>query len=65
MQRTKKSSYGNTGRRAAIGSALALGLAATSGAAYAALDCASLTTITPEASTITSATVVTPPASER
>jgi len=41
--------------------ALALGLTATS-QAYAALDCASLTTITPDASTITSAALVTPPA---
>jgi feruloyl esterase len=62
MQRTKRSRYGTSGRPAAIGAALALGLAATSGAAYAALDCASLTTVTPEASTITSATLVTPPA---
>src|SRR6266850_6011080 len=62
MQRTKRSRYGTSGRPAAIGAALALGLAATSGAAYAALDCASLTTVTPEASTITSAILVTPPA---
>jgi feruloyl esterase len=35
---------------------------AASGAAHAALDCASLTTVVPEASTITSAAIVTPPA---
>ena len=62
MQRTKRSRYGASGRPAAIGAALALGLAATSGAAYAALDCSSLTTVTPDASTITSAALVTPPA---
>ena len=62
MQRTKRSRSGSSGRPAGIGAALALGLAATSGAAHAALDCASLTTVTPEASTITSAAIVTPPA---
>src|SRR5438876_603719 len=62
MQRTKRSRSGSSGRPAGIGAALALGLAATSGAAHAALNCASLTTVTPEASTITSAALVTPPA---
>ena len=62
MQRTKRSRSGSSGRPAGIGAALALGLAAVSGAAHAALDCASLTTVTPEASTITSAAIVTPPA---
>ena len=45
-----------------IGIALALGLAGASGATQAALSCASLTSVTPEASTITSAGIVTPPA---
>src|SRR4030095_2736963 len=49
-------------RRTGIGAALAFGLASASGVAHAALDCASLTTVTPEASTITSAAIVTPPA---
>ena len=62
MQRKRKSRSWSSGRHAGIGAALALGLAATSGAAYAALDCASLTTVTPDASTITSAALVTPPA---
>ncbi len=41
---------------------IALGLALASGGAHAARDCASLTSVTPEASTITSAAIVTPPA---
>jgi feruloyl esterase len=45
-----------------IGFALALGLTAAPGAAQAALSCAQLTSVTPEASTITSAGMVTPPA---
>src|SRR5437667_7760640 len=45
-----------------IGVALALGLAGASRATQAALSCASLTSVTPEASTITSAGIVTPPA---
>jgi len=48
--------------RNGIGIALALGLAGASGATQAALSCASLTSVTPEASTITSAGIVTPPA---
>src|SRR6266513_312253 len=39
-------------RRGSIGVALALGLTAVSGAAQAAMSCDSLTTVTPEASTI-------------
>src|SRR5437660_4714712 len=62
MQRKRRSKSWCSGRPAGIGAALALGLAAASGAAYAALDCASLTTVTPDASTITSAALVTPPA---
>jgi feruloyl esterase len=61
MQCKRRSKGWSSGRRAGIGAALALGLAAASGAAYAALDCASLTTVTPDASTITSAALVTPP----
>src|SRR5256885_11162539 len=49
-------------RRGSIGLALALGLTAVSGASQAGLSCASLTSVTPEASTITAATLVTPPA---
>src|SRR6266480_2176500 len=49
-------------RRGSIGVALALGLTAVSGAAQAAMSCDSLTTVTPEASTIASAAIVTPPA---
>src|SRR6266581_258799 len=49
-------------RRGSIGLVLALGLTAVSGAGQAALSCASLTSVTPEASTITAATLVTPPA---
>src|SRR5256714_8229867 len=62
MQCTKRSRSVSRGRPAGIGAALALGLVATSGAAHAALKCADLTTVTPEASTITSAAIVTPPA---
>src|SRR3954465_14181033 len=61
MQPTKRSRCVRSARIAGMGAALALGLVA-SGAAHAALDCANLTTVTPEASTITSATIVTPPA---
>ncbi len=49
-------------RRGSIGLVLALGLTAVSGASQAGLSCASLTSVTPEASTITAATLVTPPA---
>src|SRR6267378_43384 len=49
-------------RRGSIGLALALGLAGVSGASQAGLSCASLTSVTPEASTITAAALVTPPA---
>jgi len=62
MRRKRKSKSWSTGRPAGIGAALALWLAAASGAAHAALDCASLTTVAPDASTITSASLVTPPA---
>src|SRR5437016_10405209 len=55
MQRTASNGIG-------IALALALGLAGASGATQAALSCASLTSVTPEASTITSAGIVTPPA---
>src|SRR5882762_4545549 len=48
-------------RRGSIGLALALGLAGAS-ASQAGLSCAELTSVTPEASTITSAAIVTPPA---
>jgi feruloyl esterase len=48
-------------RRDSIGLALALGLAAASGASQAALSCANLASVTPEASNITSATMVTAP----
>ena len=51
-----------TGRCAGIVAALTLGVAAVPGTVQAALNCASLTTVTPEASTITSAAIVTPPA---
>src|SRR5256885_561613 len=61
MQRLKRSRCVSSARFA-MAAALALGLVATSGAAHAALDCASLTTVTPEGSTITPATIVTPPA---
>jgi feruloyl esterase len=49
-------------RRGSIGLALALGLTAVSGASQAGLSCAQLTSVTPEASTITSTAIVTPPA---
>src|SRR2546423_2086520 len=62
MQCTKRSRSVSRGRPAGIGAALALGLVATSGAAHAALKCADLPTVTPEASTITAAAIVTPPA---
>jgi len=48
-------------RRGSIGFALALGLAVASGASQAALSCANLASVTPEASNITSATMVTAP----
>ncbi len=48
-------------RRGSIGFAFALGLAAASGASQAALSCANLASVTPEASNITSATMVTAP----
>src|SRR6266571_3522086 len=49
-------------RRGSIGLVLALGLTAVCGAGQAALSCVQLTSVTPEASTITAATLVTPPA---
>src|SRR6266480_6253654 len=61
----KRDHWGDVMQRTAsngIGIALALGLAGASGATQAALSCASLTSVTPEASTITSAGIVTPPA---
>lgn len=64
MERTRTSrneGSGSSRRRAGIGAALALGLATASGATHAALDCASLITVTPDASTITSAALFTPP----
>src|SRR5580765_2232056 len=45
------------GGNGSIGFALALGLAAASGTTHAALSCAQLTSVTPEAATITSAAV--------
>lgn len=48
------------GKMRSIG--LALGLTAVSGVSQAAVDCAGLAAVTSEASTMTSATVVTPPA---
>ena len=62
MQRTRRSISWSIGRPAGIAAALAVGLAGASGTTEAALNCASLTTVTPEASTITSAALVTPPA---
>src|SRR3954468_10373668 len=62
MQRATRSASVVRGRPIGIAATLALGLIAASGAAHAALDCAHLTTVTPEASTITSAAIVTPPA---
>src|SRR5437588_12319181 len=49
-------------KHAGIATALALIVAGASGTVQAALNCASLTTVAPEASTITSAAIVTPPA---
>jgi feruloyl esterase len=46
--------------RRSIGFALALGLTAASGAAQAALSCEQLASVTPEASTVTSAAVTVP-----
>src|SRR5437764_6829472 len=51
-----------SGKRAGIAAALSLIVAGVPGTVQAALNCASLTTVTPEASTITSAAIVTPPA---
>ena len=48
------------GTRRSIGFALALGLTAASGASHAALSCAQLASVTPEASTITLAAVTGP-----
>jgi len=48
-------------KRGSIGLALALGLAAASAASQAALSCANLASVTPEASNITSAMMVTAP----
>src|SRR5438270_639751 len=62
MQRSTRNRSWSGGRSAGIGAALALGLVGASGTTQAALNCASLTTVTPEASTITSAALVTPPA---
>src|SRR6266496_4293994 len=50
-------------RRGSIGLVLALGLTAVCGAGQAALSCVQLTSVTPEASTITAATLVITPAS--
>jgi feruloyl esterase len=61
-KRRKSSRSARSGTRTSILATLALGLAGASGATQAALNCASLTTVTPEASTITSAALVTPPA---
>src|SRR5437016_13012004 len=65
LRARKRDHWGDVMQRTAsngIGIALALGLAGASGATQAALSCASLTSVTPEASTITSAGIVTPPA---
>src|SRR5215471_10859096 len=65
MQRTISSRSGESASnrcRVAIGAAVALALSAAPAASHAALDCASLTSVTPEASTITSAALVMPPA---
>src|SRR2546430_15435136 len=64
LRARKRDHWGDVMQRTAsngIGIALALGLAGASGATPAALSCARLTSVTPEASTITSAGVVTPP----
>src|SRR5256885_5399740 len=65
LRARKRDHWGDVMQRTAsngIGIALALGLAGASGATQAALSCASLTSVTPEASTITTAGLVTPPA---
>src|SRR3989442_6491194 len=68
LRARKRDHWGDVMQRTAsngIGIALALGLAGASGATQAALSCASLTSVTPEASTITSAGIVNPPATIR
>src|SRR5207245_4466840 len=65
LRARKRDHWGDVMQRTAsngIGIALALGLAGASGGTQAALSCASLTSVTREASTITSAGSVTPPA---
>src|SRR5678816_4083594 len=62
MQRNERSTFGTSRRCRGIGIAFALGLAAASGGVEAALSCANLTAVTPDASTITAAELVTPPA---
>src|SRR2546427_11152242 len=68
LRARKRDHWGDVMQRTAsngIGIALALGLAGASGATQAGLSCASLTSGTPEASTITSAGVRDPPAEVR
>src|SRR2546428_5889612 len=68
LRARKRDHWGDVMQRTAsngIGIALALGLAGASGATPAALSCASFTSVTPEASTITPAGVATPPAAIR
>jgi feruloyl esterase len=60
MQSVRKNPFGKCKRAAGIGAAIALVFGATS--AHAALSCAGLAGVTTADSTITSATVVTPPA---
>src|SRR5437899_9750371 len=65
MQGKRRNGSGRStrsGRCTGIVAALTLGVAAVPGTVQAALNCASLTTVTPEASTITSAALITPPA---
>ena len=62
MQHKRRRTGSTNGRPAVIGAALALGLVATSGTVYGAVSCAGLTSVVPEGSTITSATLVSPPA---
>ena len=52
----------SAGARRRAGIALALGMAIAAGGARAASDCASLTSVQPEASTVSAASIVTPPA---
>src|SRR2546426_12461876 len=65
LRARKRDHWGDVMQRTAsngIGIALALGLAGASGGTQAGLSCARLTSVTPEASTITSAGIVAPPA---